>query len=706
VAVSGSATLGAVDLDGTVSGTDANSGAAVSDSSAGSADGWTVLTPAALEILSVRASPGLVSRGQTGIAVAMVVRNTGEAVANVASSSLTFNAGGTDVASEYTVAPGANLASIAGGATTTFTYTVTVGGSATLGAIDLDGMVSGTDANGGDSVSDSGAGTADGWTVQTPAGLEVVSVSAVPSTVSLGQTGVSVLVQVRNTGQALANVAASGPTFMAGGTEVTSEYTVTAGSNPLSVAGGATTTFSYTVAVNGSATLGAVDLDATVSGSDANSGEVLSDDTASGTDAWTVQAPATLEVVNVSAAPSSVSRGQTGVLVSVQVRNSGQAVANVAASGLKFAAVGTDVTSEYAVTAGANPVSVVGSTTTTFTYIVAVSGSATLGAVDLDAAVSGADANSGEVLSDDTASTTDAWTVQAPATLEVVSISAAPSSVSRGQTGVLVAVQVRNTGQAVANVAASGLTFTAVGSDVTSEYAVTAGANPASVAGGAMATFSYTVAVDGSATLGAVGLDAAVSGTDANSAVSVSDIGAGTADGWTVQTPAALEILSVQASPGLVSRGQTGIAVAMIVRNTGEALANVVSSGLAFEAGGTDVALEYTLTPGTATLGAVDLDGTVSGTDANSGVVLSDDAAGTADAWTVQTPAALEILNVQASAGLVSRGQTGIAVAMVVRNAGEALANVVSSGLTFEAGGTDVASEYTVAPGTHPASVA
>ncbi|TPW07691.1 MAG: hypothetical protein FD127_4455, partial [Acidimicrobiaceae bacterium] len=283
--------------------------------------------------MKVQTAPTMVSRGQTGVAVTMLVRNTGEAAAGVGSAGLTFTAGGTDVGNEYTVTAGSNPSSIAGGTTATFSYTVAVSGAASLGAVGVDGTASGTDVNSGAASSDDAADAADAWTVQTPATPQIVSVQTAPATVSRGQTGIAVTMQVRNTGGAEASIDTAGLTFTAGGTDVGSEYTVTAGSNPSSIAGGTTATFSYTVAVSGSATLGAVDLDGTVTGTDANSGATSSDDAADAANAWTVQTPATLQVVNVQTAPTTVSRGQTGVTVTMQVRNTGQAGASIGTAG-------------------------------------------------------------------------------------------------------------------------------------------------------------------------------------------------------------------------------------------------------------------------------------------------------------------------------------------------------------------------------------
>ncbi|TPW08963.1 MAG: cell wall surface anchor family protein, partial [Acidimicrobiaceae bacterium] len=526
VTVTAGAASGAVTLDGTVSGTDSHGGAALADSAADCTDAWTVQTPATLELASVLASPATVRRGETGVPVSMQVRNTGQAAAEVASAGLTFAAGGTGVNSEYVVTAGSNPSSVAGGATATFSFTVAVDAAATLGAVDLNGTVSGT-----------------------------ASVTASPAIVSCGQTGVAVTMLVRNPGAVTVNVSSSALTFHAGGTDVGSEYAVTPGSNPAAVAGGTTATFTYTVAVGGSATLGTVDVDGEVSGTDADAGGPVSDSAADTTDSWTVQVPASIQILSVQASPATVSRGQTGIAVTMQVRNTGEAGASIGTAGLSYTAGGTGVGGEYSVTAGSNPSSIAGGTTATFSFAVTVGGSATLGVVDLDGTVSGSDANSGAAVSDGTADLADSWTVQAPAVLQIAGVQTAPATVSRGQTGVPVTMLVRNTGEAGASIGTAGLTFTAGGTGVGSEYTVTSGSNPSSIAGGTTATFSYTVAVDGSATLGVVDLDGTVSGSDANSSAVLSDASADGSDSWVVQLPATLQLVSVQTSPATVSRG-------------------------------------------------------------------------------------------------------------------------------------------------------
>ena len=114
----------------------------------------------------VSTAPTTVYPNQTGITVTVVIANTGEASATVASAAswLTFTSGG-DVSGDYTVTPaGGNPTSIAGGGNASFDFTVDVAGGATLGVVDLDAQASGTDDNDSSALNASGASSPDSWT--------------------------------------------------------------------------------------------------------------------------------------------------------------------------------------------------------------------------------------------------------------------------------------------------------------------------------------------------------------------------------------------------------------------------------------------------------------------------------------------------------------------------------------------------------------
>jgi len=303
-------------IDASVSGVGMETGIPTSDTSAATTDSWTVQTPANLSINTISTAPTLVSQGQTGITVTMTVENTGEAAANISSASLTFTAPTAgDVTSEYTITPsGGNPTTIAGGTTGTFSFTVDVSGTATTGElITIDGTIYGTDANSAALLSDSSALTPDSWTVQLPANLSINTISTVPTTVSQGQTNITVTMTVDNLGGNSATITSASLLFYKGVADKSDEYTITSNTgNPTSIAGGTMgVVFIFTVDVSPTATEGLITIQGTISGTDDVTSNPTSDSDALFPDSWTVQTPAEFEIQDVSTAADIVSQGQT-----------------------------------------------------------------------------------------------------------------------------------------------------------------------------------------------------------------------------------------------------------------------------------------------------------------------------------------------------------------------------------------------------------
>ncbi|MBI4871323.1 MAG: hypothetical protein HY814_07115 [Candidatus Riflebacteria bacterium] len=263
--------------------------------SASSATAVGLVDPAAATLsFGSLAAPALVSLGQV-FSAQVVVSNPGGTSIDVTSTSLTFDGTG------LTAVPDQTPSVIAGGTSATFRYTVTVSlqtgtgpHTATLSVLARDHY---SNADAGNSQT-----LAPAVTVQTPATLQVLSVESTRTVIARGQNGF-VTLSVRNTGQATATLSSIAPTFHAGDSDVTSEYTAAPGSNPALLDGGATGTFTFAVGVGAGATLGTVSLNGTVSGADANSGAVVSDASADVTDSWTVVAAGAAFVETVMPSP-------------------------------------------------------------------------------------------------------------------------------------------------------------------------------------------------------------------------------------------------------------------------------------------------------------------------------------------------------------------------------------------------------------------
>ncbi|MBI4867358.1 MAG: hypothetical protein HY816_10440 [Candidatus Wallbacteria bacterium] len=217
----------------------------------------TIQTPPALTFSALTA-PGTVSRGQTFTA-AITVTNTGGATANITSTALTFAPEG-----DLTATQTGGSTTIAGGASSVFTYSVTVGASASAVAHAATLTVSAMDANSSADASSTQAVTPV-VTVQTPPVLTFSALTA-PGTVSRGQT-FTAAITVTNTGGATANITSTALTFAPQG-----DLTATQTGGGTTIAGGASSVFTYSVAVGTTAALGSHGASYTVQASDASSG--------------------------------------------------------------------------------------------------------------------------------------------------------------------------------------------------------------------------------------------------------------------------------------------------------------------------------------------------------------------------------------------------------------------------------------------------
>ncbi len=456
-----------ITIDGLIAGQDANSGATASDSSAGQTDGWTVQSSSDL-VSTIAASPNQLSEGQN-ISVTMTVTNNGGAtVDSVTPSILTLS--GTGDAHLYS-GPSPPNADLAHAQSVDFVWIYsTISGD--HGTVRFTGNASGTDANSGNPVS-SGSSSSNWVTIQTPAYLSIGSISCTYPSVSRGQQGIPVTMTVSNPGGAIAYISSAGLTFWQGTTNRTSDYIVTPGSNPDFIPGSSSRTFSYQVKVRNNAHLGTVTIKGTVTGTDANSGNQISDSSPSQPHNWVVQTPASLVLDKIETFPTTVNQGQSGITVSLIVDNNGQATALVDSVDLTFWQGATDVSPYYQVQLNNGPTEIPGSTEdTVYSFLVDVEGNAPQGLTTLDGKIFGRDANSNYPTSDIGANQTDSWEVEAPAGINLLSVRPSQSKVNQNQ-GVdwQVFLIISNSGDASVRLDSSKVRFY-IGGEVTGEYTI------------------------------------------------------------------------------------------------------------------------------------------------------------------------------------------------------------------------------------------
>ena len=261
-------------------------------------------------------------------------------------------------------------------------------------------------------------------------------------------------------------------------------------------------------------------------------------------------------------APQTVSQGQQDVPVSMSVKNIGSTQLTEVSGSLAFRVGAANRNSQYNVTPNpSNPTTIPGNATATLSYLVDVNSAPSAETVTIDGTATGK--VSGTPVTDVDADTPDAWAVQTPAALMVQSVSTMPTVVSRGQVGIVVNVAVRNnfgaTASANASIDSVRLVLKSGATVVTSQYTISQNAgNPTSIAGGAEATFSFTVNVSVAATLGTITVDARAHGKDVNSLQQISDInGAASTDSWSVVDAGVFNIVSLTPSQASVTAGMT-----------------------------------------------------------------------------------------------------------------------------------------------------
>ncbi len=644
-------------------GLDENSSAALSSGPVSSGTA-TVEQPAVLAA-SLATGPSL-SRGQA-FTVVSTVTNAGDARAiGVQPGPLAIaGAGGANAI----CIPNWTSSSIDGGTVATFAWNCLESGSGS-GTLTFEAQLTGMDENSGAALTASTAPFTSA--VQQPAALRISSVSA-PTALSRGQ-GFTISVTVSNEGEALAEAvgAAALATTANGGPAVL----VLASPGTQDIVGGASATYSWSSRENGAGP-GTLQLTASFSGADGNSGAAVS--VTATTSLIAVQTPAALTIDSVSL-PSPLSQGQPFTLAA-EITNSGGA----AAVGLKAAPPVVSASGGAAATCvpQSAPSSIPGGASATFSWSCDENGAST-GALAFAVSASGADGNSAAPIAAGPVSSPTV-SVQAPADLSISSWTV-PAVLSRGQTFTVMAGVSNNAEATARSVEPGTLMIIATGG---ANATCTASFVPTDLAGGGTASFSWNCAETGMSS-GTLAFAVQASGTDANSGSLVTSP-LSTSTTHAVQEPAALSVASFML-PSALSSGQT-FTVTLVLANTGQANARAVlpsalsptttgaaalavSSAPAAQdvAGGQSVTFTWTCRESGTGPGTLQIAATASGTDANSGAIVG--AGGSTPAATVQTAAGLAIESIAVPAA-ITRGQTFEIVA-TVRNSGGATARSVT----------------------------
>ncbi len=484
---------GTLSFQVTASGTDQNSQQAV-NSALGVSNLLTVQVPVSLTVQSFTALPSSVGTGAP-VTVVMTVLNTGTSTAlNVSPTNLTTN--GTNATIITGMTP-ASVASLAGGFSQAFTFTVDFGVAQPL--LSFTAQAYGVDAVQGIGVT-SVAGTSNSVSVFAQGNLQVLSVALSPATqMSIGQI-LTVVATVSNVGTGGANTVTTQSLVFG-----TAPLTLLSSPAPsfVSLAAGSATAYTYTYSASGS---GFANVSVTASGYD-TFGVTRTANAVSAGSAVAVQAATQLST-QITLVPATVSVGQP-VTAIVTLSNTGQATANgvtltvapVPSSGA-LTAVLSGMTYTATLAAGQ-------STVFTFSYSAAAPGAVTVLGTAL-----GYDANSNVTITSSPA-TSSSTLVQAPALLTSV-FNVSPSSSLQGGTFTGILTVSNAAGGANASGVSAPPTVTVLPAGTVTQLSLNPG-TPQFVSAGTSVAFTYTFG----ATLitPTVSLTADVLGQDFNSGV-------------------------------------------------------------------------------------------------------------------------------------------------------------------------------------------
>ncbi|HEX9973123.1 MAG TPA: hypothetical protein VGD14_13715 [bacterium] len=400
----------------------------------------------------------------------------------------------------------------------------------------------------------------------TISNLNILTVTSQKTSVSQGQTSVPVTMVVQNLGSSTISNISAGLTFR-GPTPLlenrNSDFpNIVRTDGVTTIPGGSTRTLTLTTSVRSTAKTDTVTIDGWISG---EIGSVTVNDTfAVAKWKWAVQTPPQLKITKVTSLLSEVSQGRTGVNVTMNAINQGQASAVISLDTLSFWSVNSakDVTGEYQIIADpGNPQLIVGDGLIhKFNFSVSVSIAATLGQVVINGRINGTDANSSVPVSDNTADTTHTWTVKNAPIVGIKGFYPSQLQVTKNQTMPwnMTMIMQNNGGTAVRLDSASAAFFLG-GGNVTPEYTVVKPvifnkSKTNILAGGSIDTLKYLVTKTGSS-IGQVTIRARVY---------LQDLGTGnplppdeTFAGIAVQEPANLKIISLVPSQNSVTQNQS-----------------------------------------------------------------------------------------------------------------------------------------------------
>ncbi len=381
---------------------------------------------------------------------------------------------------------------IVSGDSAIFTYNVAVNNNATTGPDTFDVSVGYNDVASGRSFTVTNPAVYADWNVLEKATLNITAINAPAANVSQGQTGLTVAVQIENTGEVPAIIGSADSIGLqfSNNNNYTTVYVSPA--LPDTIAPLANNSYNFTVNVNAAAATGIDSIRGFVSGRNLRTNSVTSA-TGAYLDGWNVQSPPDLVITRIYSDRSAVNNGQQDLTVQMRILNQGQATAVFDSAGLYSLPPGL-LTDTLAAVIDSIPS---GARDTLF-YNVDLA--AYTGSLDIDGFINYYDANNpASVFSDSGAVNPLTWTVNEQSDLVMDEVTISPQTVSMGQSGISGLINISNTGQAAARIDSVALNFILGGGDANSNFVITKNASPSlpfTLSGGQNTTIGFTVATN------------------------------------------------------------------------------------------------------------------------------------------------------------------------------------------------------------------
>jgi hypothetical protein len=450
---------GVVVFDLAAFGTDQITLALIDTMSSEQTDSLDLQTPADVNVVSIL-NPSTVLRGENNVADTLIITNSGGATARISAVTLNFRNGNTFYNREL-ISPSLPF-DINGYTTDTIAFEVDVLITSPLGVDSLAGQVQGIELNRGTAINTTSPYLSS-WQVTGSGAVSILSVIADRSQISVAQDSMNVGVRINNQGSTTVRMDSLTLQFASGN----SNYTVGAPVPALGfdLAAGGDTTFSIRVDENGTTPIGVDTIDARLVATEVLTSQPFIVTGAINTDTWLVQQRPSVVIDSVAVTPSLASAGQsnlTGRLVITNQAGVNRATARIENVDLNFLLglvnVDTNFTS-IRQTPPNLPFTLPQGESQAIDYSIGVNSNSIDTTFVVDGAISYTDINDDSLTSVISAIQADSLDVQSGASINILSLTMTPDTVSQSQSRITGTLIYENTGSASLNITSAQLSY-------------------------------------------------------------------------------------------------------------------------------------------------------------------------------------------------------------------------------------------------------